>query len=345
MTHNFYPGPSTLHPFFEEAVKSAISSGILSENHRSSAFASLYQDCLQTIQEKWEIPKDFQLLFVSSATETWEIIAQSLVVDEPSLHLFNGAFGQKSFETTNKITQKAVSSEFSVQEKLDVTKIDRFPFIHLCQTETSNGTSISNNTLKEIRDKHPETIISIDATSSLGGCYLDFSTADIWYSSVQKCLGLPSGMGIVLINKKAIEVVKKKNIATHYNDFLSLVTNARKWQTTHTPNILAIHALAYSQKNTANIQLIDKRTTKRKTDFIRLVKNAQTLSIETSSSTVLTILHPQPEKLIALALENNIILGKGYGKWKDSTFRVALFPSISDSSFDILITFLNKNLN
>lgn len=342
MIHNFYPGPSTLHPHFEEAVKSAISSGILAMNHRSPAFASLYQNCFETLQEKWKIPSDFRLLFVSSATETWEILAQSLIVDAPSLHLFNGAFGEKSFTVAQQLTNKAHALPFGFDEQLPVEKVNDYPFIHLCQNETSNGTAVSNKKLKTLREKHPKAIISVDATSSLGGVYLDFSCADVWYGSVQKCLGLPSGMGVILINERAIEVVKQKQVQRHYNDLLNLVTNAEKWQTTHTPNILNIHALAFTQNKTSSIQTIEKQLIVRKEEFINQLPEHLFLSStdQTQSTTVFSIQTNNPKKLIDEAAKKHFILGKGYGKWLENTFRIANFPSASDDSFSQLLEFL-----
>ena len=270
MTHNFYPGPSTLHPYFEESIKSAITSGILSMNHRSSAFASLYQDCIEVLQEKWRVPKNYKLLFVSSATETWQIIAQSLIVNERSLHVFNGAFGKKSFDATQKLTLKASPYEFSYDKPIEVNNLKDYPFINICQNETSNGTFVSDKTLSNIRSKFPDSILSVDVTSSLGGSNFNFNNADIWYSSVQKCLGLPSGMGVILINEKAIDVAKNKNIKLHYNDLSNLIINAEKHQTTHTPNILSIHSLQYTQNKTDSIDKIDSLIKDRKKTPIRV---------------------------------------------------------------------------
>jgi phosphoserine aminotransferase len=36
-----------------------------------------------------------------------------------------------------------------------------------------------------------------------------------------------------------------------------------------------------------------------------------------------------------------ITLGKGYGEWKNDTFRVANFPAITDSEFEYLMKALN----
>lgn len=344
MTHNFYPGPSTIHPRFEASVQEALRCGILSQNHRSNSFATLYQECLEVLRDRLNIPNDFQLLFVSSATETWEILAQSLFVDEPSLHIYNGAFGKKSFDVTNKITEKASTYSFNFNECITIHQLEEFPFISLCQNETSNGTHIKNSSLELLRKRFPNAIISIDATSSLGGYPLDFNNADIWYGSVQKCLGLPSGMGIILINEKAKGIVQSKNINTHYNDLSNLLTNSGKWQTTHTPNILNIHALMHTQKYSDNIMKIHETLIQRKEHLVKNLKQLHSLpSIPTLiSDTVLTFSTPYASQLIQKAHDKDLIIGKGYGKWLESTFRVANFPYIANDSFEVLLEFLNS---
>ena len=40
------------------------------------------------------------------------------------------------------------------------------------------------------------------------------------------------------------------------------------------------------------------------------------------------------------AKENDVILGNGYGEWKDTTFRMANFPAIEDWEFEKLKSIL-----
>jgi len=42
----------------------------------------------------------------------------------------------------------------------------------------------------------------------------------------------------------------------------------------------------------------------------------------------------------AAAQQAGIILGNGYGKWKDTTFRIANFPAITDEEIEELTVFL-----
>ena len=155
---------------------------------------------------------------------------------------------------------------------------------------------------------------------------------------------MPSGLGIILINERAIETVKEKQIQYHYNDLLNLVLNAEKWQTTHTPNILNIHALAFSQSKTSSIESINKELIFRKNEIVTRLPQYTFVASNTQvqSTTIFTIETKKSEQIISEALKNNIVLGKGYGQWEKATFRIANFPSIEIQSFEKLITFLNS---
>src|SRR5688572_22240560 len=96
---SFYPGPSRVHDEIPQYVKEAYKKGILSINHRSDGFMEISEKTIGLLREKLNIPKDYTVFYTSSATECWEIIAQSLVTKK-SHHIFNGSFGQKWFEYT-----------------------------------------------------------------------------------------------------------------------------------------------------------------------------------------------------------------------------------------------------
>ena len=81
----FAPGPSKVFDALPHYLQDAYAQGILSANHRSSVFMDLYRDTEQLFREKLQLPADFTLLFTSSATESWEIISQSLV-EQSSYH-------------------------------------------------------------------------------------------------------------------------------------------------------------------------------------------------------------------------------------------------------------------
>jgi len=98
---SFYPGPSKVHPEALDYIRDAFDQGIVSINHRSTRFEALLKDTLEILHDKWNIPTDYTIYFVSSATEAWEIVAQSFI-EKQSLHLYNGAFGKNGHITRNK---------------------------------------------------------------------------------------------------------------------------------------------------------------------------------------------------------------------------------------------------
>ncbi|MBC8110499.1 MAG: aminotransferase class V-fold PLP-dependent enzyme, partial [Verrucomicrobia bacterium] len=114
----FYPGPAKVYPQVADYLQDAYQSGILSSNHRSEAFMKICQTTLALLHEKLSIPADYAIIFVSSATECWEIIAQSFT-EKNSLHAYNGAFGEKWFDYAQKIKPTSQAHFFSMETILE----------------------------------------------------------------------------------------------------------------------------------------------------------------------------------------------------------------------------------
>ena len=348
---SFYPGPSKVHPEVLGFIQEAFSNGVVSINHRSERFEVLLKDTLQILHEKWNIPQDYTLYFISSATEAWEIVAQSLI-KEKSLHLYNGAFGKKWAHYTKQIIPNAHSFEFGLNEDFkSVTptlSVKDFDTICLVQSETSNGTG--QTICRSDFDLHEDAIIAVDATSTMGGINLPWSEADVWFASVQKCMGIPAGLGVLICSPKALERAAQLNKKVHYNDVLLMEENRKLFQTHYTPNVLSIYVLNKLAHLLPNLNVIDQQTWKKAsilTDYFSNT-NAFHLSflIENPNLRLPTVfaLQGKPEqikRLQNLCLKNNIELGKGYGEWKDNTIRIANFPSHTLEDFSQLINLIN----
>lgn len=350
---SFYPGPSRLDPGIPAYLGEAATSGILSVNHRSKDFVSLSQDTVIQLRLKLAIPDTYSVFFVSSATECWEIIAQSLI-SEGSIHLHNGAFGEKWHEYTAKLAKSTVSVPFVFDDKapLDfIPKSSSGKVICITHNETSNGTQLDTATLKWLRELHPEALIAVDATSSMAGSALPFSSADLWFASVQKCFGLPAGMAVMVCSEKAINKATDIDERNHYNSLVSIIEKMENFQTTHTPNVLAIFLLnkvMHARKRIDEIDLFTKRRAAELYAFIGQFTKAGPLveNAEVRSDTVIAV-EAEPEiiaKVKSNALTEGILLGNGYGEWAHSTFRIANFPSIQDNEFEKLKDFLRREL-
>ncbi len=340
----FYPGPSKVYPQVATYLQDAMNDGILSQNHRSVAFMEMLSTCLATFKQKQNIPDDYEVYFTSSATECWEIVSQSLV-SKHSHHIYNGAFGEKWFEYASRL-RKSTSTSFDFQEKLSKSFSSDADVWCFTQNETSNATQIENSFFDKL---NTDALIAIDVTSSLGGIELDWKSGDIWLASVQKCLGLPAGMGVIICSPKAIKRAEEIGERNHYNSLLFIRDNFRKHQTHYTPNILGIYLLMRIMQQVPNIEAIDTHIKSRAKDFYAFIANETNLDLlitnnEVRSETVIAIKGTTDEISILKqkAKENNIILGNGYGAWKDTTFRIANFPAIEDWEFDKLKTLLRQ---
>ena len=326
-------------------LQDAMNEGILSQNHRSMPFMEMLKECILVFKQTQNIPDNYEVYFTSSATECWEIVSQSLK-KKHSHHIFNGAFGEKWFEYASRLGKTTSSSKFDFQEILDENISSSADVWCFTQNETSNATQINNSFFGKLNTK---ALIAVDVTSSLGGIELDWKSGDIWLASVQKCLGLPAGMGIIICSPKAIKCAEEIGDYNHYNSLLFIRDNFKKSQTHYTPNILGIYLLMRIMQQVPDIQTINSHIKKRAKDFYTFIDKETNLDLlitnkEVRSETVIAIKGTVDEILVLKqkAKENNIILGNGYGEWKDTTFRIANFPAIEDWEFDKLKTLLSQ---
>jgi phosphoserine aminotransferase len=345
---NFYPGPSKLYPEIGAYLQEAFESGILEINHRSEAFMQLDADTKQLLKDKLDIPANYEIVFVSSATECWEIISQSFV-QSSSCHCYNGAFGEKWYDYAHKIHSSSKSGSFSIGELPNLQSIPAEPeLLAFTHNETSNGSALPLHFQKSAREKFPSALIAYDVTSSMAGYALNWLLGDIWYASVQKCFGLPPGMAIMVLSPQAVKRAGLLGDDKFYNSFNYILRNAANNQTHHTPNTSNIFLLNRTLKKREDTHAIHKNLIERKQHFFNELSKFPALSnYETTpdlqSDTVFCLSADSKivGKLKSAARKKNIILGSGYGELKNSTFRIANFPAILPADFDQLALFLS----
>ena len=349
----FYPGPSKLHASVKRHFETAFDKGLISYNHRSRVFSKIIEETTETLRNKLNVLNDYFVAYTSSATECWEIIAQSLVQNS-CLNIYNGAFGEKWHTYTKNLAGTSYNIEYDYNTPLAEVNLPNQSFDVICLThcETSNGTSISNEEIKDIRTQYPDSVIAVDATSSMAGIEIDFTKADVWFASVQKCFGLPAGMAVMIYSPKAIEQASKIGEKIHYNSFTNIHQNAVKHQTTHTPNTTNIYLLNEVMKELPSITEVSTRINSQAKDWYQFFEESNCLDLLIKnkicrSNTVIAI---EAEEILIddikqKAEEANILLGRGYGKWLNKSFRIANFPAIEAQEIIVLKTFFKNYFN
>ncbi|MFZ6012322.1 MAG: aminotransferase class V-fold PLP-dependent enzyme [Bacteroidota bacterium] len=350
---SFYPGPSRVYDEIPNYVKDAYKKGILSINHRSDDFMRISERTIRLLKEKLDIPKTYTIFYTTSATECWEMIAQSLITGK-SYHLYNGAFGQKWFDYTKRLQSGAIGLPFDREKKIETvgdTTFEAGSVICITQNETSNGTQVDNRTIKKIKKNNPQCLVAVDATSSMAGVSLNFAAADIWFASVQKCFGLPAGLGVMVCSPAAMNKIESVGEKAHYNSLAFVAEMMQRWQTPMTPNVLGIYLLMRVMEKVKPIAEIHKKTVARYNQWIDFFHGSKPLSHlitneAVHSHTVIPV-KADPELMISLkakAVKKGLLLGEGYGDLKSSTFRIANFPALKKIEIEklqqVLKTFL-----
>lgn len=348
---SFYPGPSRVYDDIPAYVEDAFRKGILSMNHRNPEFVRLCEKTIKLLKSRLGVPPDYTIFFTSSATECWEIIAQS-VTRTKSVHFYNGAFGKKWYEYAKRIHPDAHGIEFFRDEELSTSSFDSASdTICITNNETSNGTMVDSKILSTVKSQNPSHLLAVDATSSMAGIVLDFKSADMWFASVQKCFGLPAGLAILICSPKAMKQCADLNERNHYNSLAFMNDMISKWQTPYTPNVMGIYLLMRTLKKQDVIERVDEKINKRFEEWVSFFKKSKNLKflIKNSavrSKTVITIesTPEQIDRVKSKALKKGFQLGAGYGDLKDTTFRIANFPAIRSKEIEELKGYLTKFL-
>jgi len=200
-----------------------------------------------------------------------------------------------------------------------------------------------------VHDESPETLVLVDAVSSLGGIPLRFDEwqLDIAFASVQKCIALPPGISVVAVSPRSLERAKKTPYRGTYFDFLSYKKHADDGGVPSTPSIPHFYALA-KQLDDILAEGLEARFARhiamRDTTIERTSKYARLAADRSHASPTVSALAPvrNPDELRAEMKKRGFTLGGGYGQWKETTFRVGHMGDITLDSLNEMLDVLDE---
>jgi phosphoserine aminotransferase len=353
----FTPGPAALYPTFEKHMTTFMDQQLGSISHRSQQYRDLHKFTVDQLRTLLNVPSTHQILFLGSASEAWERILLSCVEHE-SFHLVNGSFSKKFYEYSVALNRFAHKQEKPLGEGFDYKEIQVAPYaeiIGLAQNETSAGVQLKASEIHKLKKDFPDKILAVDMVSSAPHPELDYSLVDTSFFSIQKAFGLPAGLGVWIVNEKCLEkaeelkAIEGVSIGAHH-DLPTLWKNAIKYETPSTPNVPAIYLLGKiaEDMNNVGVEKIRQETeTKAKLLYKFLEKQAGFEPFVKKeahrSSTVVVANTEQPSKdIIANLKAKGLVVGSGYGSYKDSQIRIANFPATSIEKMEELIAALGK---
>lgn len=353
---HFTPGPSQLFYTVEEHLKQALKLQVPSMSHRGQQFKDIYEHTVNELRALVSLPDNYHMLFTNSATEIWERIVQNCV-EEKSFHLVNGAFSEKFHQTAQQLgvdALKITSEEGSVVDVNGIEISKGVELIGLAHNETSTGASQPLEDIYKLRALYPDPLIAVDVVSSIPCVHLDFTKIDMVYFSVQKCFGLPAGLGVWLVNDRAVEKARllgDKGVSiAKYRQMLPMVEQAAKFQTTSTPNVLAIYLLGKvaEDMNRKGLDMIRTETEYKAAVLYHCINEHPKLEIfirnpkYQSKTTIVAKAKDNVKYIIASLNKLGLEIGSGYEKYKEDHIRIANFPTHSKEQIELLVDQINK---
>lgn len=336
----FSPGPSQLYPKVPDILQDALDEGVMSMSHRSAWFADLYASTVGGLRELLDIPEDYHVWFMGSATEAMERIIQN-TVSVSSHHFVNGAFSDKFAKIARDLGTSPTCAEVAWGQGHDLRAASvpaSAELIAVTQNETSTGVAILAEDIAAIHDRYPEKLMAVDVVSAVPYMDLDYSKADCVFFSVQKGFGLPAGLGVMIASPRALaraEELKLSKSIGSYHSFVELAKNEAKSNTPETPNVLAIYLL--------NRVVGDMLARGQQAMRDRLKDNAKKLyaAIEAhprlspavaepkfrSNTVIVADVEGGSAPLIEAVKKQGFSIGAGYKDKKTTQIRIANFPA------------------
>ncbi len=355
----FTPGPSQVYFTAEDHVKKAFQEGIPSISHRSAQFKAIFNAATENLRTLLNVPNTHHIAFTSSATEIWERIIQNLV-HKSSHHYVNGSFSERFAKIASQLHRnpsisKAELGKCPLPKNGDISP--EVELISFTQNETSTGAAYPLEEVYKISDLHTDKLIALDVVSSTPYINIDFSKVDTAYFSVQKCFGLPAGLGVWIYNDKcltkAVTLAEKGISLGSYHTLQGLHASALKSQTPETPNVLNLYLLANVAGDmlSKGIDKIRQETEQKAAILYHLFNNNPNLSAfvkneahQSKTVGVAEVSSMESSKLIGALKDKGLIVGSGYGPFKNEHIRIANFPTHSKEQIEMLVDTINMIL-
>jgi aspartate aminotransferase-like enzyme len=291
------------------------------------------------------------LIATSSATFALEAALVSLA-PKRVLSLTNGAFSERWLAIARshgiKAEELAVPWGSAIDPDLlrSALKKDTPEVVTMVHCETSTGVLNPIEELARVVREESDALALVDAVSSLAGAVVETDDwgLDVVVTASQKALGLPPGLAIFSVSERGWERMSSAQMRGFYTDFLRYRDKHEAGGPITTPAIPLIYALD-AQLDRILDEGIEARW-QRHLRLLELTKEwATTAGFEYSSQeearspTVSCLETPSglaATELVDRLAQQGFLVGSGYGRLKDSTFRIGHMAEIGTSDLDLL---------
>ncbi|HII74698.1 TPA: alanine--glyoxylate aminotransferase family protein [Sulfurisphaera tokodaii] len=193
----------------------------------SQEFVEAFQFSLKKTRELFQADNTYQpFLIPGGGTSAMESVTSLLKEGEKVLVVTNGVFGDRWINIFRKYPVKVnvLSAEPGYYVEPETVekevKKDKYTLVTFTHVETSTGVRQPiKDSVKAVRDYVD--LVVVDGVSSVGAEEVKAKDwrVDVYLTASQKALGVPPGLGILVLSERAMERLKdEKSIAGYYLD-------------------------------------------------------------------------------------------------------------------------------
>lgn len=345
MSPMFVPGPVDVAPEILAAQTQPM------VPHRSKDFEAIFQRDGDVLRKIF-FTQSRVFIMTNSGSGAQEACVRNLV-KEHVLSCVNGSFSDRWYKVAVANGKQADKVEVPMGQAIlpemvaEALKKQKYDAITIVHNETSTGVMNPVHEITEVVHRlSPDTLICVDAVSSLGGVEIDMDGwgLDALFTSSQKAMALPPGLAFCAVNDRAMARAAEVPNRGWYFDFVLLEKHRTKDSTPMTPAMSLIWALD-KQLDRIMAEGLENRFERhaqmaRHSQEWAASKGWPLFAPEGYRSQTLTVVCNPPEfdcsafnKFMA---PRNIRLANGYGDLKGKTFRIAHMGEIMPADLEKL---------
>lgn len=327
--------------------------------HRSKDFEAIFRGCEEKLRKVFATERPV-FISTSSGSGLQEAGIRNFA-NETVLSCINGAFAKRWNDVAVANGKQADKLEVPWGEVIkpdmlaEALRAKQYEVVTIVHNETSTG---AENPLKELAEVvhkvSPDTLILVDAVSSLGGVKVEFDAwgLDFLLTSSQKCFALPPGLAFGTASERAMKKAETVKFRGWYFDLLLLEKHRVKDSTPMTPAMSLIWALD-TQLDRMLAEGLDTRYARhaamaKRTQDWAISQGMEPLApVGYRSKTVSTINNTRNMDIPGLnefLKPHGLRIANGYGDLKNKTYRIAHMGEIQMSDVDKLLGLMDEYL-